>query len=175
MPAPDFKSLYEHERLITASLKSVFNADDIKALAPEDAASSFYKERPRVDVFLAPGARIGHWVITKDLEHPEDQDKDVRRENGWTGDLELVATTKANFDLHSAYIAAIRELASRLDRLDLSDADVSPVPLQYHEISELKTAGSASIEDTAKGAYQTTLRFEICFAIRSDAWPGGLR
>jgi len=166
MSAPDYNTLYQFEPLISATLESLFNTANLKALGVAGANADYQKNRPRVEVFVTIGARFdNHYVVDA---------QGVRRENGWSGTIHLTAVTTNDYTIHAAYIAAIRELASRLDQLDLSNALVAAVPLQYHEIAQIHTAGTNSETKPEAGEFQTTLSYEMIFAIRADAWPGGL-
>ena len=160
--APDYITLYEFERLISATLVALFNAEEITAYGV-GTDPEFQKERPRVEVFLTIGGRFdNHYVLDNDGQ---------RRENGWTGTLTLSALTPANPTLHSRYLAAIRNQAAKLDQLDLTSAETVSVPLEYHEITEVKTGGTAPTIEPEKGYFQTALSFDFVFGILPGAWP----
>jgi hypothetical protein len=166
MPASDYTSLYEFERLLSATIEALFNSKEMKSIGVSEASDDLQKDRPRVEVFVSMGGRFGeHFVVTAD---------GIRRENGWTASLHLTCVTGSDYKIHSAYIAAVRELASRLDRLDLSNAQIVNPVLQYHEITRISTAGTNSQIKPQEGAYQSMLSYEMIFAIRADAWPGGI-
>jgi len=161
MPAPDYPTLYEFERLISATLAGVFNDANILPKSIVDAPE-FQKDRPRVEVYVTPGAAMGHYILDA---------QSTRRENGWHGALSLKAVTWPEITVHSAYVAAVRNVAATLDRLDLTTASV---PLLYHEITRVVTAGTTPHTDPAAGEYDTQLHYNFIFAILPDAWPGGL-
>ena len=162
MPAPDYPSLYEWEKLLAATLAGIFNDAELKPKSVVDDPE-FQKDRPRVEVYVTAGAAMGHYVLDAD---------GTRRENGWHGSFSLRAVTDPDIGLHSAYIAAIRNVAATLDRLDLTAAGV---PLQWHEISKVVTAGTTPHTDPTAGEYDTTLHYNFIFAVLPDAWPGGLQ
>jgi hypothetical protein len=166
MPAPDYNTLYQFEPLISATLDSMFNA---ASLTPKSIVSDpkFQSNRPRVESVVTIGARFdNHYVFDADGN---------RRENGWHGSFQLTAITWADVKIHFAYLAAIRELAARVDNLELTDPANAPVPLLYHEIQQVKTAGTQGIFKPQDGVYQSVLNYDFNFAIRVDAWPGGLQ
>ena len=163
MPAPDYNTLYQFEPLLSATIEALFNSEELAAIGVSKASADFQKARPRVEVFVTIGSRFdNHYVIDA---------QGLRRENGWSGTLHLTCITAADYTIHAAYIAAVRELASRLDQIDLSGV---PTPLQYHEITQIRTAGTASETRGETGEYHSALGYEIIFAIRADAWPNGL-
>lgn len=162
----DYITLYEFERLISATLVALFNADDLAAYGVGTPAE-LQKSRPRVEVFINIGARFdNHYVLDAEGN---------RRENGWTGSFTLSAITLADFTIHSLYVAAIRNKAALLDQIDLVDnASAAGTPLLYHEISEVKTAGTSPTIKPEEGYYETKLNYDFLFAIRPDAWPAPL-
>jgi hypothetical protein len=119
-----------------------------------------------VEVFVMPGAHFSeHYVVTRD---------GIRRESAWSASLHLSCVTISDYKIHSAYIAIVRELAARLDRLDLSNNSVVTPTLDYHEITRVSSSGTNSQIKGQEGAYVTVLNYEMLFAVRADAWPGGL-
>ena len=171
--SPDYQTLYRFEELLSATLKTLFNASSLKPKVAIDDPQ-FQSDRPRVEVYIQPGARFDdHYVMDADGN---------RRENGWSCAFVLTAVTGSDFQIHSAYLAAIRNLAATLDWRDLTvtpadlsfDAPNAFVPLQYHEISQIRTAGTNSTLHPEAGEYHSQLHYEFSFAIRADAWPGGL-
>lgn len=164
MPADNYQQLYEFERLISATLVGMFNADDL-ATYGVGTAPEFQKSRPRVEVFITIGSRFDN--------HYRQDAQGNRRENGWSGSFILTALTAADFTIHSLYIAAIRNKAALLDQIDLGEITAAnPVTLDWHEISEVKTAGTAPTTEPEKGYYETKLNYDFIFNIRPDAWPG---
>ena len=166
MPAPDYTTLYKFEPLLSQTIEALFNSDAIKSIGTPEAADDLQKDRPRVEVALVVGSHFGgNYVVTAD---------GIRRENGWSGILHLQCITAPDAALHYAYLAAVRELAARLDRLDLTNTKVVQPTLDYHEITRLTTSGTAPDIKPEEGYYSSILSYEIIFAIRADAWPGGL-
>ena len=171
--SPDYQTLYRFEELISSTLESLFNASNLKPKSAVDNPQ-LISARPRVEAFVHPGPRFdNHYVLDADGN---------RRENGWSGGFILTAITENNFPIHSSYLAAIRNLAATLDwrdltitPTDLTFTSSNPfVPLAYHEISQIRTAGTASTLHAEQGEYHSQLHYEFIFAIRADAWPGGL-
>ena len=180
MPAPDYQTCYEFERLLSVTLAALFNRNELKPKAISDTPE-LQSDRPRVEVVVTQGASLGrHYILDAQGQ---------RRENGWHGVMTLAVITSADIGIHSAYLGAVRNLAATLDRLDLSDEaltatpdppgpdDPNPptaFPLLYHEISQITVGGSAHNWKPEAGYYETQLNYDFIFAIRADAWPGGL-
>ncbi len=173
MRAPDYNTLYEFEPRLAATLDCLFNNARVVPKSIR-TAKQFQSDRPRVEATVVMGARFdNHYILDAGCR---------RRENGWDASLHLNVITWADYRIHYAYVAAVRELASRLDQLDLTvaapDWPADPknpfVALDFHEISQLKTAGSTPLYEPEKGVYQTRLNFDFQIAILPDAWPGGL-
>lgn len=174
MPADNYSQLYEFEPRISATLFCLFNDANLVSKSIKDAPE-FQSSRPRVENVVHVGPRFdNHYILDA---------QGVRRENGWNASFHLDVITWADPLIHFAYLAAVRELASRLDQMDLTvvpngwdnQAGKNPfVTLDYHEISQIKSAGTVPLVEPEKGTYQSKLTYDFQFAILPTAWPGGL-
>ena len=174
MTAPNYPTLYQFEPLISATLYCLFNDANLVSKSIK-AKPEFQSSRPRVENTVHAGSRFdNHYILDA---------QGIRRENGWNASFHLDVITWADALIHFAYLAAVRELASRLDQMDLT---VAPdgwdnqqgknnfITLDYHEISQIKTAGTVPLFEPEKGTYQSKLTYDFQFAILPTAWPGGL-
>ena len=172
--APDYQTLYQFEPQISATLFCLFNDASLVSKSIK-TAPEFQSDRPRVENTVHVGARFdNHYILDA---------QGIRRENGWNASFHLDVITWADPDIHFAYLAAVRELASRLDQMDLTvapdgwdyQAGKNPfVPLDYHELSQIKSSGTVPLFEPQKGVYQSKLTYDFQFAILPTAWPGGL-
>lgn len=174
MIAPDYPTLYKFETFISATLFCLFNDAELVSKSIKESPQ-YQSNRPRVENVVHAGSRFDNHYI-QDAEG-------LRRENGWDASFHLDVITWADPEIHFAYLAAVREFASRLDQMDLTIAPVDwddPqgknkfITLDYHEISQLKTAGTAPLYKAENGVYQSKLTYDFQFAILPGAWPGGL-
>jgi hypothetical protein len=174
MMAPDYQTLYQFEPLISATIDCLFNDANVVPKSIR-TAPDFQSNRPRVENVIHVGSRFdNHYILDA---------QGNRRENGWNAQLHLDVITWADPLIHFAYLAAVRELASRLDWIDLTVAPdgwddqqgKNPfVTLDYHELSQIRTSSTVPMFEPEKGTYQSKLTYDFIFAILPGAWPGGL-
>lgn len=164
--APDFPTLYQFESALEKGFEDWLNNQaELKARGSAKPAE-FQKDRPRVEAFVTIGTPVGsppHFIVTAA--------DGLRRENGWHATVHLGCITDTDAALQQAYAAAVREIMSRADQT-LGDSGTDLLP--YHEISSCFSNGSTRENDATKGYYLTHLTYDFIFAIRPEAWPGGL-
>jgi len=169
--------IYDFERVMETSLKSLFTANNIKAFTSQmiarsgdkeqDAAAvkagydliDFQKDRPRAEIMFTPGAGQGRFVakVIGDIEMPV--------ETSWKGQFKIDLITAADIRIHAAFRTVVRFI------MHTQLLSVNGTSLLLHKIQTFyRDGGTSPVMKPEEGIFQTTMIFDLDFSLEDCAW-----
>lgn len=178
MPTPENIALiYDFERVMETSLKSVFTQNNVKAFtsqmivrtgdAAQDGAAvqagydliDFQKDRPRAEIMFIPGAGQGRFVA-KFIGGTE-----MPVETSWKGQFKIDLITPPDIRIHAAFRTKVRFI------MHTQLLSVNGTTLRFHKIQNFyRDGGTSPVMKPEEGVFQTSLIFDLDFSLEDCAW-----